>query len=75
MTQFLDFNLNDAYAQIKELAEAEPVTTKEAWNEMVETYISDKIGIGEIDNDNDTEAMITQLKDMWPEYKKNLSIR
>ena len=75
MTEFLDFNLNQAYGEIKELAEAEPVTTKGAWDEMVDAYIFDKIGLGEIDKDNDTEAMITKLKDMWPEYEKNLNIR
>ena len=75
MTQFLDFNLNQAYAEIKENAEAEPVTSKEAWNDMVEGYINDKIDAGELDKDEDYETMIEELKSMWTEYEKNLNIR
>lgn len=74
MTQFLDFNLNQAYAEIKENAEAEPVTNKEAWNDMVEQYINDKIEAGELDKDEDYEGMIENLKNMWLEYEKNLRI-
>ncbi|MCX6744160.1 MAG: hypothetical protein NTX82_01400 [Candidatus Parcubacteria bacterium] len=75
MTQFLDFNLSQAYNEIKENAEAEPVTSKEAWNDMVEVYINDKIDSGELDKDEDYEAMIEELKSMWGEYEKNLNIR
>jgi hypothetical protein len=75
MTQFLDFNLNQAYSEIKENAEAEPVTTKETWDDMVEQYINDKIEAGELDKDEDYEGMIENLKNMWPEYEKNLNIR
>ena len=74
MTQFLDFNLNQAYAEIKENAEAEPVTNKESWDDMVEQYINDKIESGELDKDEDYEGMIENLKNMWPEYEKNLRI-
>ena len=75
MTQFLDFNLNEAYTAIKENAEAAPVTTKAAWDEMVDDYITERLEVGELDVDDDTDAMIESLKAMWPEYEKNLNIR
>ncbi len=75
MTEFLSFNLKDAYNEIKERAEAEPVTDKEAWDGLVEEYINEKLGVGELDKDEDSQSMIEQLKSMWLEYEKNLNIR
>jgi hypothetical protein len=75
MTQFLDFDLNKAYVELKERAEAAPVTSKEAWDEMADDYITEKLEVGELNVDDDTDAMIEQLKGMWPEYEKNLNIR
>lgn len=75
MTQFLDFNLNQAYSELKERAEAAPVTNKEAWDEMADSYITERLEVGELDVDNDTDDMIEKLKSMWPEYEKNMNIR
>ena len=75
MVEYLAFDINSAYQEIKERAEAAPVTTKEAWDEMVEDYINEKLGVGELDKDEDTEGMIENLKSMWLEYEKNLNIR
>ena len=75
MTQFLSFDLNSAYAEIKERAEAAPVTDREAWDEMVDDYITEKLEVGELNTDEDTQGMIEQLKARWPEYEKNLNIR
>lgn len=75
MVEYLAFDLNSAYQEIKERAEAAPVTNKEAWDEMVEDYINEKLGVGELDKDENTEGMIEDLKNMWLEYEKNLNIR
>ena len=75
MTQFLGFNLNQAYAEIKEIAEAEGVTTKEAFVSIVENYLNDKLSDGELAIAQDTETMESQLIAMWTEYAKNLNIR
>ena len=75
MTQFLDFNLQTAYNEIKERAEAAPVTDKEAWDSMVDDYITERLEVGELNKDEDTDGMIEELKSMWLEYEKNLNIR
>jgi len=75
MTEFLTFDLNQAYAEIKERAEAAPVTDKEAWDSMVDDYITERQQVGELDLDEDSQGMIEQLKSMWLEYEKNLNIR
>lgn len=75
MTEFLSFNLNEAYAEIKVIAEAEGVTSQESFNSVVENYLNDKLSAGELNVDDDTEDMESQLKAMWPEYEKNLNIK
>jgi len=75
MVQFLEFKLTEAYAEIKERAEAAPVTDKEAWDSMVDDYITERLEVGELNPDDDTDGMIEDLKNMWPEYEKNLHIR
>ena len=74
MTEFLSFNLNVAYAAIKNAAEAEPVTTKEAWDSYVEEYVNERVNWGELDPDQDTEQIIADLKAKWADYKENLDI-
>jgi hypothetical protein len=75
MTEFLDFDLNQAYDEIKERAEAAPVTSKEAWDEMVDDYITERLEVGELNKDDETGDMIEGLKSRWAEYEKNLNIR
>ena len=75
MTEYLSFDLQQAYSEIKERAEAEPITDKEAWDSLVEEYINEKLDVGELDRDEDSQGMIEDLKSMWLEYEKNLNIR
>ncbi|MFA5188051.1 MAG: hypothetical protein WC460_01670 [Patescibacteria group bacterium] len=75
MTEFLSFDLQTAYNEIKKRAEEAPVTNKEAWDEMVDDYITERLEVGELDLDNDSQGMIEELKSMWSEYEKNLNIR
>lgn len=75
MTQFLSFNINQFYNEIKERAESEGVADKEGYDSLVEEYIQEKISVGEIDKDDDTDSMIEELKTRWADYEKNLNIR
>jgi len=75
MTEFLTFNLNTAYNEIKEQAEREGITSNEAWDSLVENYINEKVGIGELDSDQDTQGMIDDLKGRFEVYKENINIR
>ncbi len=75
MTEYLSFDLQQAYNEIKERAEAEPITGKEAWDSLVEEYINEKLDVGELDRDEDSQGMIEDLKSKWSEYEKNLNIR
>ena len=75
MTEFLDFDLNQAYDEIKERAEAAAVTSKEAWDEMVDDYITERLEVGELNKDDETDDMIEGLKSRWSEYEKRINIR
>jgi len=74
MTEFLSFDTNRAYDEIKELAQAEGVTNKDAWDNFVEEYVNEKIGVGELHPDSNNEECITNLKARWDVYKENINI-
>jgi hypothetical protein len=75
MTEFLTFDLNQTYAKIKELGEAQAVTNEEAYHELVEGYINERVDLGELDPDQDTEQIINELKSRWENYHDNLVIK
>jgi len=75
MTEFLTFNLEQAYKEIKEQGQAQAITTKEAYDALVEDFINDKIDLGEIDSDQDTEQIINSLQSRWDDYHDNLMIK
>jgi len=68
------FDFNQAYAAIKEQAEAEGITTKDGYDTIVEDYINASLGDGVLSVDEDSEAIIEELRSMWPEYEKNINI-
>ncbi|MBD3359585.1 MAG: hypothetical protein GF365_02660 [Candidatus Buchananbacteria bacterium] len=75
MTKFLTFDLNNAYSELKQKAELEAITNKEAWNSMVDNYVVEKVDIGELDPDQDLEQIKLDLKAKWPIYEENLNIK
>ena len=75
MTEFLTFDLQRAYAEIKEGAEAEGVTDKEGWDSLVEIYLNEKLDVGELHLDQDTEGFEDNLKAKFIDYQANLKIR
>jgi hypothetical protein len=74
MTEFLTFDTNSAYSEIKERAQAEGVTSKDFRDNYVEEYINEKIGIGELHPDSNNEECIVNLKARWDVYKENINI-
>ena len=73
--QFISYDINDLYQELKGKAEAEGVTQREAFDVLAEDLINDKISNGEIDKDEETEDLIQELKNKWPIYEKNLNFR
>lgn len=74
MTEFLSFDLNQAYNEIKENAEAQGIADQEAWDTIVEEYLEDKVSVGELDKDEEIEEFEEVLKAKWSEYEKNINI-
>ena len=65
--QNLTFNLDDVFKSILARMENEGTLTQEAYNEMVEDVIEEKVDLAELDQDDDTEEYKEQLKARWPE--------
>jgi len=75
MTEVFNFKLENAYAEIKQQAQAQPITEKQAFDDFVEEYINQKLNIGELDSDQDIEAITSALKNRWEDYHDNLKIK
>jgi len=74
MTENLEFNMQEAYEEIKQKAQASGINNKEAYDALVEDFIEEKIEVGELDKDEDTQAMISDLKATWPTYEENMEV-
>lgn len=65
--QNLTFNLDDVFKSILARMETQGTFTQEAYNDLVEEVLQEKLDIGELDPDDDTEEYEDQLRARWPE--------
>ncbi len=61
--------IDDIYGEIADIAREQGVSNQEMWNDAVEEVVENHLDLGEIDMDEDTEAMKEILRGRWPEYK------
>ena len=61
--------IDDLYNEIADLAREQGASDQETWDDIVEEVVEDHMDLGEIDLDEDTEAMKETLRSRWPEYK------
>lgn len=61
--------IDDLYNEIVDLAKEQGASSQELWDDIVEEVVEDHMDLGEIDLDDDTEAMKETLRSRWPEYK------
>lgn len=69
----LTFDLDALFRSIVSRMEEESTFTHEAYNDLVDEMIEDKIDIGEIDPDDDVEEYKEQLRARWPEAEESLT--
>lgn len=61
--------VDDLYNEMADLARDQGVATQETWNDLVDEVVDGHSDLGEIDAEEDTEAMKRDLRAMWGEYK------
>lgn len=71
MTQMLTFDLDDVFKSILARMETQAEFTRELYNEMIEDVLQEKIDLGELDQDDDTEEYKEALRVRWPEAQES----
>lgn len=72
MTTDLNFDLEQLFEEIVEEGLTNGVMTEAAYHDLVEGAIEERRRHAEIDDDQNTEAYATVLKERWPEYQQRL---
>ncbi|MFH1632205.1 MAG: hypothetical protein ABIA47_04315 [bacterium] len=73
--QNLSTSNQELFDEIVERATEEGVADQEAFNQLVESMLEDKSGVGELDVDQDIESMEDAIKARWDEYSAMLDAR
>ncbi len=72
MTQVFTVTEEDLFNEIVEKGQLDLVSTKEAYDMLVEEVVQDNIDLGGLDIDQDTEGYETRLKERFAEYETRL---
>lgn len=70
MVENLEYNPQELYEMVRERAEAEGVTTQEAWNDMVEFVLNEKLDGAEVEDDDNVEELRDDLRSRYKDYQK-----
>ena len=61
--------VDELYHEIAGIAREQGASNQAMWDEIVEELLEDHLAVGEIDLDEDTEAIKEALRSRWSEYK------
>ena len=70
----LEFNLAGALQEVRGRAEAEGALTQEEWNDIVDTYLDEKLSGGELDEDQDLAQIRESLYAKFDDFEDNLEV-
>ena len=70
--EFINFDVDDLYKEIKERALAEGAFTEEEWTDIVDDAIAEKEEFGEVHDDEEISAVKEVLKKRFAEFKDEI---
>ncbi len=70
MTENLEYNPQELYDLARERAEQEGVSTQEAWNDIVEVVLNEKVDWAEVEDDDNISEIRDDLRTRFKDYKK-----
>lgn len=73
MTENLAISEQELFDEIVEQGLEQGVANQEAFEQLVENTLNDRLDVGELDKDEDTEGMEDRIKARWSEYEQRLS--
>jgi acetyl-CoA carboxylase alpha subunit len=72
MVEFLSYSVDGLSEEVVERARESGVNSKEAWDELVDEIIDEHINWGEVDVDDDVNAIKEALEDRWKSFEEEL---
>lgn len=72
MTEFLTFDLNEIFNAAVDRMQADGIATKDAYDELVEELLEEKVEVGELSANDDIEEFEDKLQARWPEAQARL---
>jgi hypothetical protein len=67
MTEFLTFDLNEVFRTAVERMQSDGIATKDAYDDLIEELLEEKVELGELSADDDIEEYEDKLQARWPE--------
>lgn len=72
MIEYLSYNLEDLFAELKDRARAEGAYSQEAWDDLVEEIIDEHVRVGEIEDDDELQSMREALRARFPDFSAEI---
>lgn len=73
MTEFLTFDLNQVFHEAVDRMQSDGIATKDAYDELIEELLEEKVEAGELSPGDDIEEYEDQLQARWPEAEAQLT--
>ena len=73
MVEFPSYNVESLYEEVAERAREQGVASEDAWKELVEEILDERINWGEVDIDDDVTSMREALQEKWKQFEESVS--
>lgn len=70
--EFLNYDVEQLYQEVKERALAEGAFTHEEWRDMAAQVIQDHTEFGEVHDDDELEAVKTELESRFADFESEI---
>jgi len=74
MVEFLNVDKQSIFEEIVERGREQGVTSQEAYNELCDDVVTEKLEVGEMDEDSNTIGLVEQLKGRWVDFVEALGL-
>lgn len=74
MTEFLTVDPQEIFDDVISRGREAGVADQEAYNELCDDVVTERLEVGEMDEDGPTIMLVGQLKNRWPDYQEALGL-
>lgn len=72
MVEYLAYDVEGLFAELKERARAEGAYTKEEWDDLVEEVLDEHLRVGEFDEDEDLTELREALEARFADFESEI---